>query len=226
MTAVTPTTIRGVSLLTPKRRADDATFDIALSAEGIEIMRPGRTVQKMRWDRISEWEIEEHDDYVLLTLRGGGSTTPIVVRDWTLDDLEVVMREVTTGTTGVLPASGSEAVVARGLAPAVAPVPAQAPAPAPAPAVAPAREAQDAQAAPAAVAASAAAAAHTAPATEPPVQSRSERRRLRRGPRSVLRGGWKAVVTVALLSLLVVAVTLVLLQSAGVIKWGFLGPVA
>ena len=37
---------------------------------------------------------------------------------------------------------------------------------------------------------------------------------------------WKAVVTVALLGVLAAAVTLVLLQSAGVISWGFLGPVA
>ena len=37
---------------------------------------------------------------------------------------------------------------------------------------------------------------------------------------------WKAVVTVVLLGLLATAVTLVLLQSAGVISWGFLGPTA
>ncbi len=37
---------------------------------------------------------------------------------------------------------------------------------------------------------------------------------------------WKAVATVLLLGLLVAAVTLVLLQSAGVISWGFLGPTA
>jgi nucleoid-associated protein YgaU len=215
VTAATPTTIRGVSLLTPKRRADGAVFDIALSSDGIEIMRPGRPVQKMTWDRISAWEIEEHDEYVLLTLRGGGATTPIVVRDWTLDDLEVVMREVTTGTTGVIPASESEAVVAPGPAPAVA----QAVAPVPAPA--PAGEEQGPQGAQAAEAA-----AGTAHATEPPAQSRSEWRRRRLGPRNVLRGGWRAVVTVVLLGLLAVAVTLVLLQSAGVIKWGFLGPVA
>ncbi len=221
MTAATPTTIRGVSLLTGRRRADGAVFDIALSADGIEIMRPGRPVQKMTWDRISEWEIKEHDDYVLLTLRGGGATTPIVVRDWTLDDLEVVMREVTTGTTGVFPASESEAVVVPGPAPAVAPglaptvAPAVAPTPAPVPV--PARDAQGAQAAPA---------ADTAHATGPPAQSQSERRRRRLVPRNVLRGGWRAVVTVVLLGLLAVAVTLVLLQSAGVIKWGFLGPVA
>jgi hypothetical protein len=37
---------------------------------------------------------------------------------------------------------------------------------------------------------------------------------------------WKGVVTVVLLGLLATAVTLVLLQSAGIISWGFLGPTA
>ena len=118
MTAATPTTIRGVSLLTERRRAGAAVFDIALSPDGIEIIRPGQPVQKMTWDRVSQWEIEEHDGYVLLTLRGGGSTTPIVVRDWTLDDLEVVIREVTTGAAGATPTSGLEAVAKPDLAPA------------------------------------------------------------------------------------------------------------
>jgi hypothetical protein len=37
---------------------------------------------------------------------------------------------------------------------------------------------------------------------------------------------WKILVTVALLGALATAVTVVLLQSAGVISWSFLGPVA
>ena len=37
---------------------------------------------------------------------------------------------------------------------------------------------------------------------------------------------WKSVVTVVLLAFLAAAVTLVLLQSAGIISWGFLGPTA
>jgi hypothetical protein len=37
---------------------------------------------------------------------------------------------------------------------------------------------------------------------------------------------WKPLVAVVLLSVLAAGVTLVLLQSAGVIHWGFLGPVA
>jgi hypothetical protein len=37
---------------------------------------------------------------------------------------------------------------------------------------------------------------------------------------------WKPLVTIVLLGVLAAAVTLVLLQSAGVISWSFLGPVA
>jgi Flp pilus assembly protein TadB len=54
-----------------------------------------------------------------------------------------------------------------------------------------------------------------------PVASRSERRRQRK---SGVR--WKAVATVVLLCALGAAVTVVLLQSAGLISWGFLGPTA
>ena len=35
---------------------------------------------------------------------------------------------------------------------------------------------------------------------------------------------WKAVVTIALLGVLATAVTIVLLQSAGIISWSILGP--
>ena len=46
------------------------------------------------------------------------------------------------------------------------------------------------------------------------------------GRRPRQRLSWKAVATVVLLGVLAAAVTLVLLQSAGVISWGFLGPTA
>ena len=39
-------------------------------------------------------------------------------------------------------------------------------------------------------------------------------------------GTTRTVVTVALLGVLATAIALVLLQSAGVISWGFLGPTA
>ena len=60
------------------------------------------------------------------------------------------------------------------------------------------------------------------PAT-PPVQPRAARRQAIRRPR---RGFWKVLVTIVLLGALATAVTVVLLQSAGVISWSFLGPVA
>jgi len=190
--ATTTTTIRGVSLLTRQRQRGGDTFDLALSLDGMEIRRPGRPAQHMSWSRISQWEIEERPGYVLLTLRGGGATTPLVIPRWTLDDLEILMREVTADSGGVgpdAPGGGGDTVVPAAAAPATA-----APAPAPAPAAVP-------------------------PA---PVESRTAHRRQRRQQRP----SWKAVTTVVLLGVLAAAVTLVLLQSAGLIDWGFLGPTA
>jgi hypothetical protein len=57
------------------------------------------------------------------------------------------------------------------------------------------------------------------------VRSRTERRRERSRSRTRT-AAWKAVVTVVLLGVVAAAVTLVLLQSAGIIDWGFLGPTA
>jgi len=186
--ATTTTTIRGVSLLTRQRRRGGDSFDLALSLDGMEIRRPGRPAQHMSWSRVSQWEIEERPDYVLLTLRGGGAATPLVIPGWTLDDLEILMREVTADSGGVVPdAPGNEDVVPAAAAPATL------------------------------------AAAPAAPAVPPStVEPRAARRRQRRRQRL----SWKAVTTVVLLGVLVAAVTLVLLQSAGVIDWGFLGPTA
>ena len=135
MAATTTTTIRGVSLLTRQRRRGGDTFDLALSLDGMEIRRPGRPAQHMSWSRVSQWEIEERPGYVLLTLRGGGAATPLVVPGWTLDDLEVLMREVTADSGGVVPdAPGAgDTVVPAAAAPATS---AAAPAP---PAVPPRR---------------------------------------------------------------------------------------
>ena len=44
----------------------------------------------------------------------------------------------------------------------------------------------------------------------------------RRGRRTI----WNAMFAIALLAVLATAVTLVLLQSAGIINWGFLGPIS
>ena len=106
MTATTTTTIRGVSIFSRQRRRKADVFDVALSPEGIVIRRPGRAEQQMGWERVSQWEIEERPGCVVLTLRGGGSVTPLKVTGWTLDDLETVMREATAGTTG--PPAGAD----------------------------------------------------------------------------------------------------------------------
>jgi hypothetical protein len=172
VTASTTTTIRGVSIFSRQRTRKADVFDIALSSDGITIQRPGRSEQHMTWERISQWELEERPDCVLLTLRGGGSVTPLRVKGWTLEDLETVILEATAAPEGT-------AVVA-----------------APGDRGSPAGR---------------------------PVRPRAARRHASPRPgRSV----WKVLVTVALLGALAAAVTLVLLQSAGVISWSFLGPVA
>jgi hypothetical protein len=202
VTASTTTTIEGVSIFSrqSKRKAD--VFDIALSAGGIAIRRPGRNEQHMTWDRITQWELEERPGFVVLTLRGGGSVTPLIVKGWALEDLETVMRDVTEGGTGPAAeadAPGAGALTALTTAALVADVPPlpEAPPGARAPQVA-------------------------VPAATPPVP-RATRRRAPRPPR---RSVWKTLVTIVLLGVLATAVTLVLLQSAGVISWGFLGPIA
>ncbi|MGA2931526.1 MAG: hypothetical protein ABSE98_05495 [Acidimicrobiales bacterium] len=124
----------------------------------------------MSWNRVSEWEGEERPGYVLLTPRGGGATTPLLIPGWTLDDLEILMRDMTADSSGPEPAAS--------------PVEDVAPTPAPDP-------------------------------------SGAERHRHRMGGKP-----WKAVVTLVLLGVLATAVILVLLQSAGIISWGFLGPTA
>jgi len=176
--ATTTTTIPGVSLVTRQLRPAGDVFDLALSPDGIEVRRPGRPAQHLPWSRVSQWEVEERPGSVLLTLRGEGATTPLVIPGWTLDDLELLLRELTAESGG--------------------PTPAPAPGTDPAPA------------------------APLAPPLPPASGPRAARRRQRRRHR--LTG--KAVVTIVLLGALAVAVAVVLLQSAGVIDWGFLGPTA
>ena len=83
MDASTSTTIRGVSLFSRQRTRKADVFDIALSPDGIVIKRPGRADQHMAWERIRQWEIEERPGCVVLTLRGEGSVTPLIVKGWT-----------------------------------------------------------------------------------------------------------------------------------------------
>jgi hypothetical protein len=185
VTATTTTTIRGVSIFSRQRTRPADVFDIALSREGIVIRRPGRVDQHMTWDRISGWEIAERPGGVVLTLRGGGSVTPLMVKGWTLDDLGTVMREAAPDTPG--PAADASA-----------PVPTRA-------------------------AATPGIPAAGAVVPRPAVVPRAARRRAARRPRG---RGWRPLVVIVLLGVLATAVALVLLQSAGIISWGFLGPTA
>ena len=165
--------------------------------------RHGLPAEMVSWDRVSQWEIREHEGDVLLTLRGSGSgaATPFVVPGWTLDDLEVLMRDVTSDHVRQSPDNGR--ATARGV-----PEPVEA---APAPRATTARPRAGARAP------VAGGDDHSAPVQSQP---RAERRHQRRRKQPA----WKPVVTVVLLSALAAGVTLVLLQSAGVINWGFLGP--
>lgn|GEM_PF-1540738 len=175
MATTASTTIAGVSVLTGDERSSHL-FDLALSADGIEIRRADQPPRRMSWTRVSAWDVERRRDDVVLTLRGDGATTPLRITGWSADDLEALVRSLTSRTT-----AAPEAVAG-----------------------APGRDDDP-------VAESAA-----------PAASRQERRRHARRRRV----GGKAVLTVVLLLALATAVTLVLLQSAGVIDWGFLGPTA
>ncbi|HEX4433291.1 MAG TPA: hypothetical protein VH012_00580 [Acidimicrobiales bacterium] len=212
MDASTSTTIRGVSIFSRQRKRKADVFDIALSPDGIVIQRPGRAEQHMAWERIRQWEIEERPGCVVLTLRGGGSVTPLMVKGWTLEDLETVMREATDGAAGrteprpVVPAAAAAPVVD----PALPVTPAVEDPTEPTEPAAPAEAAEIAEAVPILE-------------VTAPVQPRSARRQASEPPR---RSRWKGLVTVALLGVLAAAVVVVLLQSAGVISWSFLGPVA
>jgi hypothetical protein len=196
MTVTAPTTIAGVSVLAKGKPSGDP-FDMAISHECIEIRRTGQRPRRMSWDRVSEWELEERADHVVLTFRGEGAATPLLVTGWSVEDLEVLLRTVTSGTD-----AGHNGAIA--VAGAVE--------------TATATETETQTAAPAAPVSDPVADVVETPA----VESRRQRRRRTRRPRV----SGKAVLTVALLLVLATAVTLVLLQSAGIIDWGFLGPTA
>jgi hypothetical protein len=192
MPAPSVTVIAGVSVAIDEGGFGGERFDIALSPDGIEIRRPGQTARHLPWDRVSEWELQDRRGGVLLTLRGRGSVTPLLIPRWTIDGLEAVLRDVMEriSSTAVREAPAEEE-------PAV-----------PTTAVAPVTTSP-------ADPASAVAADDAAPERVP---------RAACGWRRSI--PWKPVVTVTLLALLAIAVTLVLLQSAGVIHLSFLGPTA
>ena len=226
MTATTTTTIQGVSVLSKQRKlAHHDEFELGLSPAGIEVRRPGRPVQQMSWDRVSEWEIEERKGFVVLTLRGRGATTPLLVPGWTLDDLEVLMREVTSDATAYQPngpgpvlTDGKVGAAAAGAAASTLPATTE---PKLTPSKPARRKASPAKQAPAPLAATAAPVRETAP-----TPSRAERRQQAAREKRQRRLPGKAIATVVLLGILATAIIVVLLQSAGLIDWSFLGPVA
>jgi hypothetical protein len=176
----------------------------------------------MSWDRVSEWEIEERKGYVLLTLRGHGAATPLVVPGWTLDDLELLMRDVTSSGTTNEPkvpepvvVDGNDGQTSAAVAVVAKPASVETPPPPATPAPV------DAAPPPASEAPASASDART-----PALPTRAERRKRVAREARRRRLTWRAVVTVVLLGLLATAVILVLLQSAGIIDWSFLGPVA
>jgi hypothetical protein len=100
---VPETTVQGVSLFTKERGRHADIFDLALTYVGIEIRRPGESARLLSWERVSEWEIEERRGGVLLTLRGGGSVTPLIIPRWKVDDLDLILRDVTSHSVWLEP---------------------------------------------------------------------------------------------------------------------------
>jgi len=199
VTATTTTTITGVSVLNGSRPRHKHAFDMELSRAGIEIRMPPGPPRHLSWDRVSEWEVTARRGGVLLTLRGAGAETPLMVPGWTVDDLQAAMRDAVDGSAGVTDAAP------------------------PAP-PAPAAPAADSFWTPRArVSATPVADA----AAEAPVPARADRRRQAgRAKRTEKRSRWKVAAIAVLLVVLATAVTAVLLQSAGIIHWAFLGPTA
>jgi len=90
-------TIPDVSLYSKERNKNIDTFDLTFTYQGIDIERPDGEVRHLPWERITEWEIEQRRGGVLLTLRGSGSVTPLIIPKWRVDDLDEVLRDVTSG---------------------------------------------------------------------------------------------------------------------------------
>jgi hypothetical protein len=106
--SVTEATMQGVTLFTKARRRGNDAFELALTYEGIEIRRPGEDPRHLSWERVSEWEIEQRRGGVLLTLRGGGAVTPLIIPRWSVDELDVVLREVTSNAPAAAAHNGVE----------------------------------------------------------------------------------------------------------------------
>ena len=204
MTTATTTTISGVSLITRQGARAPEVFEIVLSAGGIDFRRAERPGARLTWDRVSAWEIEELEGDVVLTLQGAGAATPLLISGWSAADLAARLRQLTDQPAEVTdPAQVQEAD-------------------------APAADARGvAQLGVVGLPGTAHGAGDKPEMADEPEESGETRDRAavpiwHRLPRPPL--SWKAVVTIALLGVLAAAVTIVLLQSAGIISWSFLGP--
>jgi hypothetical protein len=92
---VPETTLRGVTLVTKSQRKGDDAFDISISPNGIQILRPGEEARMLEWDRVSTWEMEQRKRSVLLILRGAGSVTPLMIPGWKVHDLDQLLCAMT-----------------------------------------------------------------------------------------------------------------------------------
>jgi hypothetical protein len=198
VTTATTTTISGVSLITRQGARAPEVFEIVLSAGGIDFRRAERPGARLTWDRVSAWEIEELEGDVVLTLQGAGAATPLLISGWSATDLAARLRQLTDQPAQVTDSAQVEEADAPAAEPRGAAKLGVVELPGPAPG-----------------------------AGDKTDESGAARERAADRVWHRLTGSplpWKAVVTVALLGVLAAAVTLVLLQSAGIISWNFLGP--
>jgi hypothetical protein len=217
VTTTTTTTISGVSLITRQGARAPEVFEIVLSSGGIDFRRTERPGARLTWDRVSEWEIEEREGGIVLTLQGGDGATPLLIPGWSATDLAALLRQLTEQPTPAKTAK--KPAQTKKPAPAKKPVQAKDPAPAKEASVPGAETRQGTRpgvvellGTAQGVAAEAARETERGPAAKATAQS----------ARPLV--PWKAVVAIALLGVLATAVTIVLLQSAGIINWSFLGP--
>jgi hypothetical protein len=206
-------TITNVTLVTDGKLQHDDTFTITLSANGIEVRRPDQASAHLAWSRVAQWQIEEDQTGLVLTLRGGGATTPLAIRGWSLPDLDALMRRFTghSATLATTPRGDAESAHSMaqtksdGRPPGVVDLLGTASHSQPPVATAALRPVVD-------------------PGADAEGRPAEEALATAPGGRWLERMTPKAAIAVALLGLFALAVTIVLLQSAGIITWSFLGP--
>jgi hypothetical protein len=195
MTTTTTTTISGVSLMTRQGVRAPEVFEIVLSTGGIDFRRPKRPSAKLTWDRVSDWQIEEREAD---------------------DDIVLTLQGDGAATPLLIPgwsAADLGALLSRLSGQQVAP---------------PTRDQVRAAGRPDAGAGSPGAQSpgvvELLGTAAKPGGDDENGAVATRGRASLGLVPWKTVVTIVLLGVLATAVTIVLLQSAGIINWNILGP--